>query len=175
MYVTVVPYDSRWPEAYAQEAEAIRQVLGDALVAIHHIGSTSVPGLSAKPIIDILPVVTDLAQADAQQGAFEALGYEYLGEFGIPGRRYLRKGGDHRTHQIHIFQQDNRHDIQRHLAVRDYLRTHPQDCQDYGALKVALAAQYPLDIEGYCDGKDAFVKALEQRALAWYQANGFAE
>ena len=67
-----------------------------------------------------MPVVRDLAQVDACSVQFEALGYEVMGEFGIPGRRYFRKGGDERTHQIHIFQQDNRADIDRHLAVRDY-------------------------------------------------------
>lgn len=102
---------------------------------------------------------------DACSRQFEALGYEVMGEFGIPGRRYFRKGGDERTHQIHIFQQDNRADIDRHLAVRDYLRCHPADAKAYGELKARLAAEHPHDIEAYCDGKDAFVQELEQKAL----------
>ena len=114
-----------------------------------------------------MPVVRDLAQVDACSAQFEALGYEVMGEFGIPGRRYFRKGGDERTHQIHIFQQDNRADIDRHLAVRDYLRCHPADAKAYGELKARLAAEHPYDIEAYCDGKDAFAQELEQKALAF--------
>lgn len=162
-----------WTERFAQEAAAIRRILGANCAAVRHIGSTAVPGLCAKPIIDILPVVYDLSLTDAAQAAFERIGYEYLGEFGIPGRRYLRKGGDERTHQIHILAQSDRRNIERHLAVRDYLRTHPEAARQYGALKTALAARFPYDIEGYCDGKAAFMQQLEREALIW-QARGQA-
>lgn len=172
MHVRVVGYDSRWPQMFAAEAEKIRKILGENCVAVHHIGSTSVPNLAAKPIIDILPVVRDLRLVDAKNAAFEALGYECMGEFGIAGRRYFRKGGDERTHQIHIFAQECVHDIARHLAVRDYLRAFPQEAAAYGDLKMRLAQQYSEDIEGYCDGKDAFVKALERRALLWREKHG---
>lgn len=167
MHVRVVGYDPRWPQMFAEEAEKIQKILGGNCVAVHHIGSTSVPNLAAKPIIDILPVVRELRLVDEKNAGFEALGYECMGEFGIPGRRYFRKGGDERTHQIHIFAQASAHDIARHLAVRDYLRAFPQEAAAYGELKRRLARQYPEDIDGYCDGKDAFVRALEQRALAW--------
>ena len=102
-HIVVTAWSPVWTERFAQEAAAIRRILGANCAAVHHIGSTAVPGLCAKPIIDILPVVYDLSLTDAAQAAFERIGYEYLGEFGIPGRRYLRKGGDERTHQIHIF------------------------------------------------------------------------
>lgn len=167
-HVIVLPYDPQWSILYQQEAQAIRQILGDNLVAIHHIGSTSVPGLCAKPIIDILPVVRNLDAVDACNAQFQALGYEAMGEWGIPGRRYFRKGGDNRTHHIHIFRQDNHSEIDRHLAVRDFLRSHPADAEAYGKLKMSLAKQYPENIEAYCDGKDAFVKELERRALSFY-------
>ena len=166
-HVTVTAYDPRWPQLYEREAAAISAALGGALSAIHHIGSTAVPGLAAKPIIDIMPIVHSLSGADAARGALEALGYEYLGEFGIPGRRYLRRGGDKRTHQVHIFAEGDRENIARHLAFRDYLRAHPDVCAEYAALKRALAARYPYDIEGYCDGKAGFVKKYESLALAW--------
>ena len=91
-----------------------------------------------------------------------------MGEFGIPGRRYYRKGGENRTHQIHAFSEEDHWNIDRHLAVRDYLRAHPKEAKLYGDLKQRLAQQFPEDIERYCDGKDAFVKALEKRAYAWY-------
>ena len=111
-------------------------------------------------------MVQRLGAVDARAEALRALGYEYLGEFGIPGRRYLRKGGDERTHQMHIFQAGDTENIVRHLAVRDYLRAHEEARMAYATLKRALAARYPYDIEGYCDGKEAFVRELECRALA---------
>ena len=166
-HIVVTPYDPAWPELFQTEAAAVRDILSGNCVAVHHIGSTAVPGLAAKPIIDLMPVVRSLAEVDAAAPAFEALGYEYLGEFGIPGRRYLRKGGDERTHQIHIFSEGSRRDIERHLAVRDYLRTHPAVRDAYGALKAELARRYPYDIGGYCDGKEAFVRQMEADALEW--------
>lgn len=168
MNVIVTAYNPNWQQLYEQESQAIRRILGGELVEIHHIGSTAVPGLCAKPIIDILPVVKQVEAVDAFNPQFEQLGYEPMGEFGISGRRYFRKGGDNRTHQIHIFAQNNTQDIVRHLAVRDFLRAHPLDAYAYGMLKTQLAYQFPQDIEGYCDGKDSFVKDLEQRALSWY-------
>ncbi len=170
-HITVVDHNPAWAAQYAAEAEKLRAVLGENCTAIHHIGSTAVPGLKAKPILDIMPVVRDLRAVDRAAEDFRQLGYEYLGEFGIPGRRYLRKGGDERTHQVHIFQADDTENIERHLAVRDYLRTHDAAVRQYGALKARLAQAFPYDIEGYCDGKDAFVQALEKEALAWRKAH----
>ena len=167
MKVEVVKYQSRWPELYMEEEEKIRKILKGNLVEIYHIGSTAVPGLMAKPIIDIMPVVNNLYRVDEKNTEFEKIGYECMGEFGIEGRRYFRKGGDHRTHQIHIFQKENVRDIRRHLAVRDYLIAHPETAEQYGALKSELARRYPENIEAYCDGKDAFVKKMEQDALVW--------
>lgn len=175
MHVRVEPYNPDWPAAFQREAARLRPVFGKNLVALHHIGSTAVPGLAAKPILDIMPVVWELEQVDERTRQFERLGYECLGEFGIPGRRYFRKGGADRTHQIHVFAASDGDNIRRHLAVRDYLRSHPAEASAYGALKRELAARFPEDIEGYCDGKDAFVKALEQRALNWYRADQWAE
>ena len=167
-HIVVVDYDPLWPLLFRKEADAISRILGDNLVLIHHIESTSVPFLAAKPIIDIMPVVKDLSGVDAVSGEFVKLGYEYLGEFGIKGRRYLRKGGQERTHQIHIFQMEDDTNILRHLAFRDYLRSHRDVAMEYAALKKDLAARFPYDIDGYCDGKDAFVKRIENLALAEY-------
>lgn len=118
-----------------------------------------------------LPVVTNISLVDKHNKEFVAIGYECMGEFGIEGRRYFRKGGDNRTHQIHIFEQSNHKDINRHIAVRDFLRTHPDIALEYGELKMELAYRFSEDIEGYCTGKDAFVKQLEKDALLWYQNN----
>ena len=166
-HIVVEDYDPKWEALFQEEAAVLRRILGENCLAVYHIGSTAVPGLAAKPVIDILPVVRSLEQVDAVREAFEAVGYEYLGEFGIPGRRYLRKGGDWRTHQLHIFAETSQREIRRHLAVCAYLRTHPAACEAYGELKRMLAQKYPDDIEGYCDGKDTFVKELEAAALKW--------
>ncbi|HHY78146.1 MAG TPA: GrpB family protein [Clostridiales bacterium] len=166
--VEVVEYNRDWPALFEEEVEKIRNILGDELIEIHHIGSTSVEHLKAKPIIDIMPVVKDIEKVDNYNEEFIKLGYEPKGEYGIPGRRFFRKGGTIRTHHVHIFDINNTNEIVRHLAVRDYLRTHPQDAYEYGELKSKLAALYPWDIEAYCNGKDAFVKELERKALEWY-------
>ncbi len=165
-HITVSEYDPSWPAQYEEERKRVAAVLKDNALAIYHIGSTSVPGLAAKPILDILAAVRDLSQADAAAGEFARLGYEYLGEFGIPGRRYLRKGGDQRTHQIHLFQADDWHSLHRHLAFRDYMRSHPAQREEYAALKKELARRFPYDIDGYCDGKEEYVRNIEKLALA---------
>ncbi len=101
-HITVTDYQPQWPEKYREEEALLREILGENCLAVYHIGSTSVPGLAAKPILDIMPVVKSLEAVDAAAKNLEAAGYEYLGEFGIRGRRYLRKGGEERTHQVHI-------------------------------------------------------------------------
>lgn len=169
--IVVVSYDPMWSERFEKEAKAIKAILGDLLLEIHHIGSTSVPGLAAKPVIDILPVVRDITLVDAFNPPFEAIGYEPMGENGIPGRRFFRKGGaEHRSHHLHIFGTDNTTDIHRHLAFRDYLRTHPEVADEYASLKQTLARKFPHDINAYCDGKDAFIKHHEAIALGLYRS-----
>ncbi len=166
--VCVVPYDEHWPARYEVEALRIREALGHVAVAIHHIGSTSVPGLSAKPVIDILVEVTDLTDLDARTPAVKSLGYEAKGEFGIPGRRYFRcdDASGTRTHQVHAFV--GGWQTERHVAFRDYLISHPPIAQLYGNLKHTLADRFPHDMNAYMDGKDSFVKYHEAEALAWY-------
>ena len=169
-HVIVVDYNPEWPVMFAAEAGMIRRVLGSNCVAVHHIGSTAVPGLAAKPVIDIMPVVKSLNDVDCLASEFVKNGYEYLGEFGMAGRRYMRKGGDERTHQIHIFAEKDTLNITRHLAFRDYMRVNSTVRETYAALKRSLAKEYPYDIEAYCDSKAAFVKAYEDEALAAYRA-----
>lgn len=170
-HITVLDYDPEWPLKYNKERDHIIEILKDNCLSIYHIGSTSVPGLAAKPIIDIMVVVRSLAQADLAAEKFSDLGYEYLGEFGIAGRRYLRKGGDERTHQLHIFQADDWKNIQRHLAFRDYMRIHKKERDAYATLKKDLAQKFPYDIDGYCDGKENFVREMEELALSQYDGS----
>ena len=167
-HIIVSDYQAKWPLEYEKEKEAITDVLSDNCLAIYHIGSTSVPGLAAKPIIDIMAAVRSLEQVDRVSEEFCEIGYEYLGEFGIAGRRYLRKGGDERTHQIHIFQADDWKNIRRHLAFRDYMRTHGKEREEYAKIKKELARKFPCDIDGYCDGKEDFVRRIEEKALVQY-------
>lgn len=168
MKVMVTAYNPQWPDMFENEAAKILEVFGENLVSVHHIGSTSVPGLKAKPIIDIMPVARDVAIIDQYNDKMMTLGYEPMGEFGIAGRRYFRKGGDARTHQVHFFQMGSL-DIERHLAFRDYLRRHPNEAENYAQLKETLAKRFPDDIEGYSDGKNDFIKELEKRAITWFR------
>ena len=167
MIIKVVKYNPDWVRQFELESSQLKKMLGDELVHIHHIGSTAVPGLQAKPVIDIILEVRAIQNLDNRKIQFEALGYEVMGEYGIPGRRYFRKGGDHRTHHIHAFQVDDSN-ILRHLAFRDYLIEHDEIAKEYGALKVLIAKRCNNNNEQYCDEKDAFVKEHEQKALAWY-------
>lgn len=168
MIVRVVSHDPNWPARFEIERGRIAGALGDIVAALHHIGSTAVPGIPAKPIIDILLEVSDLGELDRRAPRMESLGYEVKGEFGIPGRRYFRRDDEHRvrTHQVHAFGLGSE-DAVRHLAFRDYMIAHPQIAQSYGGLKQQLAERFPGDIEAYMDGKDRFVKEHQAKALFW--------
>ncbi len=168
MTIEVVEHSPQWSKLFTIEEKHIESILGECLIATHHIGSTSVSSLMAKPIIDILLIVRDIEEIDSYDSGFEALGYECMGEFGIANRRYFRKGGEHRSHHIHAFDIHSSHEITRHLAFRDYLRSHPDVRDAYGALKSKLALAFRHDNDGYCDGKDEFVKQTERDALIWY-------
>lgn len=166
--VQVHPPNPQWGKDFAAEATQVALALGNNVVQVHHIGSTAIPNIYAKPVIDLLVEVNDINQVDRCNAAMAALGYSILGEFGLPGRRYFRKDNaeGHRTHHAHIFQTGSPA-VVRHLAFRDFMIAHPDCAQQYSDLKRALAAQHPEDIDGYMDGKDEFVKAMEQRALQW--------
>ena len=166
--VIVVAYDPTWKQDFQLEAGHIARALGTNVLAIHHIGSTAIPGIHAKPIIDILLLVEDINRLDAQNPAMEALGYEVMGEYGIRGRRYFRKedASGTRTHHVHAFQVDSP-EFERHLAFRDYMIAHLEVAQQYSLLKQKLALVHPEDMEAYIDGKDPFIKEHEARAIDW--------
>lgn len=166
--VVVVPYDPQWPAAFERAAREVRAALGPSLLAIHHIGSTSAPGIHAKPIIDLLAVAGDLLQVDACAHRMRGIGYEAMGEFGIDGRRFFRRDNPAgvRTEHVHAFAAESRH-VRRHLAFRDFLRAHADVAREYSQLKQRLAAAHPLDLEAYMDGKEAFIRQTEAKALAW--------
>lgn len=155
--IQVVPYDGLWPCLFQREAERIQKALGENCAAVYHIGSTSVPGLFAKPIIDILPVVLDLKKVDSN--AMGALGYEAKGENGIAFRQYFQKGTPEKTHHIHVYEKGNV-EIDRHLRFCEWMRAHPQDCKAYGNLKKRLSLQFPYDIRSYVLGKEGFIQEI---------------
>ena len=166
--IRVVGHDPAWPAKFEAEVERIAEAVGEAAVRIHHIGSTAIPQMKAKPIIDILLEVTSLEILDQKAPMLEALGYEVMGEFGIPDRRYFRLDDSDgtRTHQIHAFE-TGVPNVVRHLAFGDYMRAHPSVAEEYGVLKERLANAHPHDRAVYVDGKDGFVKEHERRALLW--------
>ncbi|MTI19252.1 GrpB family protein [Rhodobacteraceae bacterium RKSG542] len=164
--VEVVDHNPQWAQDYAVEEQLIKDALGDTITAIHHIGSTSVSDLAAKPVIDIMLEVTSLDELDSKNAALEALGYVARGENGIERRRYFEKGGMDRTHQIHAFPTGDEH-VTRHIAFRDYLRAHPEVAREYEAVKRRAAQIANHDIEIYCDEKDAFIVKYEALALDW--------
>ena len=163
--VVLAAYDPSWPEIFAGEARAIRQALGDVLVGIEHVGSTSIPGLASKPVIDIVVSVTSLAAETAQVPALAALGYDCRGENGIPGRLFFRKGlvEFKRTHHLHLVEAGHEQWAFM-LLFRDYLRSHPGDARRYEELKHALAKKFRDNRSAYTNGKADFVQAVLEKA-----------
>jgi len=162
--LTVMPYDPAWPLRFAEEAARLKEALGDNCIEIYHVGSTAVPGLAAKPVLDIVPVVKDLYKVQESKGALEALGYESKGEYGIPCRRFFTKQqGMVRTHNVHVYEKGFA-EIERLVKFRDWLRSHPADREAYSALKRDLASRYVDDIASYSQGKDLFVLAIDKKA-----------
>ncbi|MGD1994348.1 MAG: GrpB family protein [Anaerolineae bacterium] len=166
--VIIVDYDPDWSAQYAAEADRIREVLGDRVVAVEHIGSTAVPGLGAKPIIDLVVGLRDLADAQDCIAPLERLGYEYVPqhEARMPERRYFHKGPPRgRTHHLHMVEVTSGF-WKRHLLFRDYLRAHPGVAREYEALKRELAGRHGADREAYTDAKTAFIERVVDRARA---------
>ncbi|MEQ9867567.1 GrpB family protein [Pectobacterium aroidearum] len=161
--ITVVDYDPQWATNYATAARELTQALGEVVVNVHHIGSTAVLGLSAKPLIDMLLEVVSLSALDSFDHVMVDLGYRPRGENGIAGRRYYTKGGDVRTHHLHAFVVGDGH-IQRHLAFRDYLRANPAVCAEYTAIKRAAALACDDDAAVYSQLKNDFIATHEALA-----------
>ena len=164
----IAPYNPAWTNMFKNEAQALTEVLSAEIIGINHIGSTSVPNLYAKPIIDILITVKDISKLDNYNNMLAEMGYEAMGENGISGRRYFQKGRDDRTHHLHVYEKGNQH-VHRHLAFKDYLINHPNEVEDYGQLKLKLTNDNNTTIDEYIRGKNDFVQALEERALNWHK------
>ncbi len=164
--VVLVAYDSRWPSMYTEAKAEIQRALGDHILAIEHVGSTAVPGLLSKPVIDIMIGVRRLEDAAACIPLLEAIGYEYRpdAEADIPERRYFDRGPPGaRTHHLHLVE-FAREFWMRHILFRDFLRAHADRADEYGVLKQRLAAEFTSDRVAYTDGKDDFVRRTVEDA-----------
>ena len=153
----------------------VQEALGRVLVTVHHIGSTSIPGIRAKPIIDLIPVATDLPAFDRSLPRLQALGYECLGEFGLPGRRYCRRNDPatgKRACQLHCYAAGSP-EIDRHVAFADYLRAHPAIAKDYEAEKLRAAALHPDNTLDYNDAKNDWIKRVERGAPAEVEVDAY--
>lgn len=165
--VTLAPHDPAWAELAARESARIAAAIGSSLLRVEHIGSTAIPGIAAKPTIDLMPVVRSDDDLDACRAPMEGLGYLWRGEFGIEGRRYsvLERDGKRLFH-VHIFA-DGHPNIATQLMFRNYLRAHRDEALAYEAAKRAAAEAHAWNSLAYNDHKSAWILACQQRAKAW--------
>lgn len=156
-----------WKQWAADEVARITPAFGSELLAIHHIGSTAIPGIHAKPILDLMPVLAAPESLDHARPGLEVLGYVWWGELGMPGRRYCTLSdpvtGVRRV-QLHCFAAGTP-DVERHLAFRDYLLAHPAIAAAYDLEKARCAALHPTDSHAYNDCKNAWIRRVERDAL----------
>ncbi len=158
--VELVDHDPSWAELFEAEKGRISAIFDGRAVAIEHVGSTSVPDLCAKPIVDVLVGLRELALSDADVESMRSLGYEYLGEYGLPGRLFFRK--EPRTHHVHVVAHGGEH-WERQLMFRDALRSDAEERQRYDEFKRRLAAEgHPRDV--YTELKTPFIREVEARA-----------
>lgn len=160
--VLISPYNRAWQTAFEVERKRITEACQDSAMAVEHIGSTAVPGLCAKPILDIMIGISSHEDVVRFVPPLEELGYFYKGENGIPGRHYFTLGPP-RTHHIHMVKQ--RGEIwEKHLLFRDYLRNHEEDRHEYATLKKALSITFPTDRVQYTEAKNELIQHILEKA-----------
>ena len=161
-------HDARWADNARREAARLTAAIGKTIVAVHHIGSTAIAGIRAKPIIDLMPVVSSHAEFENSRSVVEGLGYAWWDEYGLPGRRYCTLDDPltgRRKVQLHCYEQGSS-EIVRHLAFRDYLRSRPDLARAYDAEKCRCRDLHPLDSHAYTDCKAAWISRIEAEALS---------
>ena len=160
-HVVVLPYDEAWKKDFEDVRSELMEVLVGRIVSIEHVGSTSVPGLSAKPIIDIDIVIADETDFDEVKKALGTIGYTHEGDQGIPGREAFKyEGKEHlRKHHLYVCTADAS-ELKRHMSFRDYLRSHPEAVEEYGRIKTEGAVLYPYDIDCYIEHKSPFIEKI---------------
>ena len=159
--VIVCPYDPRWPEAFARIRQELEAALGELITAIEHVGSTSVPGLAAKPIIDIDVVIPDASVFPEVVHRLHDIGYLHEGDLGIKDREAFRYESKPHLQQHHLYVcPQSSQELHRHITFREYLRNHPEEAKVYGAVKLEGARRYPSSIEEYMRHKSACIETL---------------
>ncbi len=165
--ILLAEYDPAWPQLFEAERVRVLSAIGQYVSAIEHVGGTSIPGLVAKPTIDLLVALHHFSVADACVEPLARLGYGFRGEAGIPQRYFFRKpdveSWADRTHHLHLVQRDSP-ECRRMLLFRDYLRAHPEEARAYGTLKRELAAQYDTHPLGYAEAKSEFITGALAKA-----------
>lgn len=172
--VELLPYADDWPRMAQEEAIRLLDAIQGNLIEVHHIGSTAIPGIHAKPVIDLMPVVRTVRKLDEQKSAIQRLGYEYCGEYGIPGRRYCAlddPATGRRKFQLHCFEPGS-DEIARHLAFRDYLRANPLLATEYDAEKRRCRDLHPDDSHAYSHAKSDWISAQLPAALNDFALQG---
>ena len=165
--VQLFSHDPAWADQAQREGARLLEAAGSAITSVHHIGSTSIPGILAKPIIDLMGIGPDLGAIEGARPRLEALGYEWHGEYGLEGRRYCTltdKATGLRRFHLHCYAEGDR-SILRHLAFRDYLRARPGEAHDYERMKQGCAAKHPADSNAYTACKDRWITRVEAEAL----------
>jgi len=161
--IVVVEYDPRWVQLFEQLRDFVLPVLSDLEVRIEHVGSTSVPGLAAKPIVDIDVVVSTQGDVHAAIQKLATLGYVHEGDLGATGREAFIPPDGITWHHLYVCTVENA-EYKRHVLFRDYLRSHPDDAKMYGDLKMELARRFHNDRLAYSNAKSDFVKGILKHA-----------
>jgi len=162
--IVIIDYDPYWPKLFEELRTPVANVLGDLALAIEHVGSTSVPGLPAKPIIDIDVVVASTTLLPAVITRLDTLGYMHEGDKGISGREAFIWPPSTPCHHLYVCSKDSAA-LRRHLAFRDYLLKHPDEVQRYGRLKQELAEKFRNDRSAYTNAKDEYIQIITNRGM----------
>lgn len=163
-HVVVEPYNTAWKDDFIAIRDELAPALGDLALAIEHVGSTSVEGLSAKPIIDIDVIIESREKLPEVIEALSSIGYTHEGDQGIPGREAFKfEGKEHlRNHHLYVCDKDAS-ELKRHLSFRDYLRSHPEAVAEYSRIKAEGAVLFPYDIDQYIEHKAPFIQGVYQK------------